>query len=270
LTRQRALLGLRMLVLLAFAVFFGGPLAWLVLAPTKTDYQLLTSFPFSVGNLHNVRVAWDQLDSFGDGMFRRWLENSLLYAFGATALTLLTSVPAGYGLAHGRFPGRRVVLWLTIVVMIIPATSLVLPIFLELNAMHLIGRSVSVILPFSFYPFGVFLAHIYYATTLPRDLLDAARLDGCGELQVFLRVAVPLAKPIVALVFFFSFVADWNNFFLPYVVLVDSSQYPVQVGLSDILNGSPPEVALATLIAALPVAIVLIVCQRALVRGLVR
>jgi multiple sugar transport system permease protein len=259
-----------MLVLLAFAVFFGVPLAWLVLAPTKTGYQLLTSFPFSFGSLHNVRTAWDQLDSFGDGMFRRWLENSLLYVFAATALTLLTSIPAGYGLAHGRFPGRRIVLWLTIVIMIVPATSLVLPIFLELNAMRLVGRSVSVILPFSFFPFGVFLAYIYYASALPPSLLDAARLDGCGELQAFLRVALPLAKPIVALVFFFSFVADWNNFFLPYVVLVDSSQYPVQVGLSDILNGSRPEVALATLVAALPVAVVLILCQRALVRGLVR
>jgi multiple sugar transport system permease protein len=266
----RALLGLRMLVLLAFAVFFGVPLAWLVLAPTKTGYQLLTSSPFSFGSLHNVRIAWNQLDSFGNGMFRRWLENSLLYAFGGTALTLLTSIPAGYGLAHGRFPGRQIVLWLTIVVMIVPANSLVLPIFLELNSMHLIGRSLSVILPFSFFPFGVFLAYIYYATALPPGLLDAARLDGCGELQAFLRVAVPLAKPIVALIVFFSFVADWTNFFLPYVVLVDSSQYPVQVGLSDILNGSRPEVALATIVAALPVAVVLVLCQRALVRGLVR
>jgi multiple sugar transport system permease protein len=259
-----------MLVLLAFAVFFGAPLAWLVLAPTKTGHQLLASDPFSFGSLHNVWIAWQQLDSFGGGMFRRWLGNSLLYTFGATALTLLTSVPAGYGLAHGRFPGRRIVLWLTIVVMIIPANSLVLPIFLELNAMHLIGHSLSVILPFSFFPFGVFLAYIYYATFLPPSLLDAARLDGCGELQAFVRIALPLARPAIALVFFFSFVADWNNFFLPYVILVDSSQYPIQVGLSDILNGSQPEVALAALVAALPVAIVLVLCQRALVRGLVR
>ena len=83
-------------------------------------------------------------------------------------------------------------------------------------------------------------------------------------------VAVPLAKPIVAPHLFFSFVANWTDFFLPYVVLVDSSQYPLQVGLSDILNGSRPEVALAALVAALPVAVVLVLCRRALVRGLVR
>ena len=103
--------------------------------------------------------------------------------------------------------------------MIMPAAALVLPIFLELNALHLIGNVLSVILPFSFFPFGVYLAYIYYSTAIPRDLLDAARIDGCGEWLVFRRVALPLAKPVVALVVFFSFVADWNNFFLPFVVL---------------------------------------------------
>jgi multiple sugar transport system permease protein len=99
-------------------------------------------------------------------------------------------------------------------------------------------------------------------------LLDAARVDGCSELQTFMRVALPLAKPVVALVFFFSFVADWNNFFLPYVIVADSSQYPVVVGLNDLLlTGSRPVLALAALIAAAPVVVVFLFAQRALVRG---
>jgi multiple sugar transport system permease protein len=167
-----------------------------------------------------------------------------------------------------------------------PAAALVLPIFLELNAMHLIGRAASVILPFAFFPFGVYLAYIYYATALPPDVLDAARVDGCGEWLTFRRIALPLAKPVVALVFFFSFVADWNNFFLPYVVLADSDQYPITVGLSNLLSSTPsfnpaaggggqsvnifrPELALATLLAVVPVAVVFVLSQRALVRGLV-
>jgi multiple sugar transport system permease protein len=124
-------------------------------------------------------------------------------------------------------------------------------------------------LPFAFFPFGVYLAYIYYTLALPPGLLDAARIDGCSELQTFLRVALPLAKPVVALVFFFSFVADWNNFFLPYAILPDQSEFPVQVGLTDIFRSSRPTVALATLIAALPVAIVFVASQRALVRGVV-
>ena len=278
--------GVWLAILLTFAIFFIAPVIWLVLAPTKSDKALITSSPFAFGDFHHVALAWRHLDAFSDHVYRRWIANTLYYALSATAITLAVSVPAGYGLAIGRFPGRKLILSLTLVVMIMPAAALVLPIFLELNAMHLIGRSLSVILPFAFFPFGVYIAYIYYVTALPPDLLDAARVDGAGELQTFLRVALPLAKPVVALVFFFSFVADWNNFFLPYVVLADSNQYPITVGLSNLLSSTPsfnpavggggqsvnifkPELALATLIAIIPVAVVFIFSQRALVRGLV-
>jgi len=258
------------LVLVAFALLFAVPLLWLVLAPTRTDYALVTGPPFAFGSLHNVALAWHQLDAFGDHLFRRWIVNSLVYAFGATALTIVTGIPAGYGLAVGRFPGRRLVLTLTLIAMLMPATALVLPIFLELNAIHLVGSALAVILPFAFFPFGVYLAYIYYATALPTDRLDAARVDGCGEWQVFVRVALPLARPVLALVFFFSFVADWNNFFLPYVVLPDSAQYPVSVGLNDLLvSGARPVLALAALIAATPVVLVYLLSSRTIVRGLV-
>ena len=263
------MLGLRVLVLLAFAIFFAGPLAWLLLEPTKTGGRLTTGGAFTADSFHNVWLAWRQLDSFQDHMFLRWMENSLIYTSGAVALTTITAIPAGFGLAMGRFRGRRLVLGVTLVAMVMPPATLILPIFLELNAAHLIGSAFSVILPLAFFPFGVYLAYLYFATTLPRGLLDAARVDGCSEWQMFRAIALPLAKPLLAYVFFFAFVADWTNFFLPYVVLDDSSTFPVQVGLGDILQGSPPEVALAAVIAAAPVALVFIVSQRALVRGLV-
>jgi multiple sugar transport system permease protein len=281
-----AALGLRLVIFAAFAVFFMAPILWLVLAPTKSDGALVTSAPFSFGSFDQVAVAWKHLDAFSDHIYRTWIGNSLLYAFSATAIVLATAIPAGYGLALGRFPGRRVVLTLTLVVMIMPGAALVLPIFLELNVLHLIGSVFSVILPFAFFPFGVYLAYIYYATAVPHDLLDAARVDGAGEWQTFRRVALPLGMAVVALVFFFSFVADWNNFFLPYAVLADSAQYPLPVGLSDLLSSTPsfnpaaggggqqvnifrPELALATLLAVIPVAIVFLLSQRALVRGIV-
>lgn len=267
--RRRAALALRAVALLAFAVFFVVPLAWLVLAPTKSDYELLTRSPLAIGNLHNVWIAWQHLDGFADHSFRRWMENSFLYSLSATAITLATAIPAGYGLAFGRFPARRLVLKVTLIAMLMPAMALVLPIFLELNAAGLIGTAFSIILPFSFFPFGVYLAYIFYATALPPGLLDAARIDGCGEWAAFRRIGIPLARPVIALVFFFSFVADWTNFYLPYAILADDRQFPVQVGLSDIFRSSRPSVALAALIAALPVAVVFVVSQRALVRGLV-
>ena len=277
-------LTLRLAVLGLFTVFFIAPVIWLLLAPTKTDSALVTSNPFAFGSFRNVWHAWQHLDAFSSHIYRRWIANSLIYSLSATAITLAISIPAGYGLALGKFPGRKVILTLTLVVMIMPAAALVLPIFLELNAVHLIGSVFSVILPFSFFPFGVYLAYIYYATAIPSELLDAARVDGCGEWLTFSRIALPLAKPVLALVFFFSFVSNWNNFFLPYVVLANSDQYPITVGLSDLLSSTPsfnpavggggqsvnifkPELALATLIAVIPVAIVFLVSQRALVRG---
>ena len=276
--------GVRTAILLVFAVFFIAPVLWLILAPTKSDHALVTSSPFSFGSFHNLALAWQHLDAYSDHLYRRWIGNTLIYSLSATAITLAISIPAGYGLALGKFPGRRLMLTLTLVVMIMPAASLVLPIFLELNALHLIGSVFSVILPFSFFPFGVYLAYIYYATAIPSELLDAARVDGCGEWLTFRRIALPLAKPVVALVFFFSFVSNWNNFFLPYVVLADSNQYPITVGLSNLLASTPsfnpavggggqstnifkPELALATLLAVIPVAIVFLLSQRALVRG---
>ena len=276
---------LRLAILTVFAVFFVAPMLWLLLAPTKSDSALVTSGPFAFGSFHQVVQAWDHLDGFSNHLYREWIGNSLLYACSATAIVLATAIPAGYGLALGTFRGRKIVLTLTLIVMIMPAAALVLPIFLELNALKLIGNVLSVILPFAFYPFGVYIAYIYYATSMPRDVLDAARIDGCSEWVTFRQIALPLAKPVIALVLFFSFVADWNNFFLPYAVLAKSSQYPIQVGLSDLLSSTPsfnpavggggqqvnifrPELALATLLAVVPVLIVFMLSQRALVRGM--
>ncbi|MFE0332558.1 carbohydrate ABC transporter permease, partial [Streptomyces sp. NPDC058960] len=134
----------------------------------------------------------------------------------------------------------------------------------------------------SFFPFGVYLTYISFSSNVPADLLSAARIDGCSEWQVFRLVAMPLAKPVIALVGFFNFVGNWNNFFLPFVMLPDSSQYPAQVGLNNLLAASPlfntssgtgnqimrPELALATLVTIVPVLIVFLFSQRALVAGM--
>jgi multiple sugar transport system permease protein len=211
-----------------------------------------------------------------------WLRNSAVYSVGALVLTLITSIPAGYALALTRFRGRKLLLTVTLVVMIMPSAALVLPIFLELNVVGLIGTAWSIILPFSFYPFGVYLVYIYFSTSLPRDLLAAARIDGCSEWQVFSRVALPLATPVIGLVAFFSFVGNWNNFFLPYLVLPNSNEFPIQVGLNQLLSSTPafnpvagaglniksPELALSIIVAILPVLVLFLFSQRTLVSGM--
>ncbi|WP_405952031.1 carbohydrate ABC transporter permease [Streptomyces prunicolor] len=270
-------------LLLAFLlVFFVLPVIWLLLAPSKTAGEVVRDNPLSFGSFHQIGTAWRHLFAFQDGAMTRWLLNSAIYSGGSLVLTLAVSVPAGYALALTKFRGRKTLLVITLVTMIMPQATLVLPIFLELNRFHLIGTIWSVILPFSFYPFGVYLVYIYFGSSLPRDLLSAARIDGCTEWQLFARIALPLAKPVVGLVAFFSFVGNWNNFFLPYLVLPNSEQFPVQVGLNQLLTSTPsfnpvagaglnvtiPELALAIIVAILPVLVLFVFSQRTLVSGM--
>lgn len=270
------------LLLAVLLVFFVLPVIWLLLAPSKTAGEVVHDNPFSFGSFQQIGTAWQHLFSFQDGAMATWLRNSAIYSGGSLILTLAVSVPAGYALALTEFKGRKTLLTITLVTMIMPQATLVLPIFLELNRFHLIGTVWSVILPFSFYPFGVYLVYIYFGSSLPRDLLSAARIDGCTEWQLFTRIALPLAKPVVGLVAFFSFVGNWNNFFLPYLVLPSSEQFPIQVGLNQLLTSTPsfnpvagaglnitiPELSLAILVAILPVLVLFLFSQRTLVSGM--
>ncbi|MEV4326911.1 carbohydrate ABC transporter permease [Microbispora rosea] len=269
-------------VVAIFVLFFVIPIVWLLLATTKSAHALIVDNPFQPGSFGDLAANWEQLFGFQDGAVTSWVGNSALYALGALVITLVASIPAGYAMALTEFRFRRLLLVLTLIVMLIPNTALVLPIFLELNVVGLIGSPLSVILPMAFFPFGVYLTYIYFNTSVPRDLLAAARLDGCTEFQVFTRVALPLAAPIVALVAFFSFVQNWNNFFLPFVMLPSSEGYPIQVGLTSLLASTPafnpssagaqsvqlPTLALATVISVLPVLIVFLFAQRFLVAGM--
>lgn len=270
-------------LLLFMLMFFVVPVIWLVVTPTKIDSSLAHTNPLAFGSFENIVAAWNHLAAFQDGAIWVWLRNSAFYSIAALLLTVIASVPAGYALAMTRFRGRKILLSLTLLVMLMPGSALVLPIYLELSSVHLTGTPLSVILPFSFYPFGVYLTYIYYSTSVPKNLLDAARIDGCSEWDVFRRIAVPLAKPIIALLAFFSFVANWNNYFVPLVMLAKNDDYPIQLGLQELLSSTPafnpavggaqldinrPELALAVILAVLPVLVLFLFSQRTLVAGM--
>ena len=268
-----------------FAVFFVIPLVWLLLAPSK-DIPQLNGFhgelPLSFGSFGQLQANWNGLVAFQDGRIWTWLGNSVFYAGAALVLTLVVSIPAGYALAKTNFRFRRAILISTLMVMLIPNTALVLPIFLEISAVHLIGTPWAVIFPFAFFPFGVYLAYLYFSTSVSRTLLDAARIDGASEFMVFWRIALPLSMPVVALVGFFNFVSNWNNYFLPCVMFPGSKTMPIQVGLVELIANvqqfnpttvatitiSLPQLALATVISVIPVLIVFLFSQRFLVAGL--
>jgi ABC-type glycerol-3-phosphate transport system permease component len=145
-------------VLVFFSVFFIIPLAWLLLAPTKSTTQLNGLHgeqPFSFGSFDQLAENWNILTGFQHGIIWTWLGNSVLYSGVALVITIIVAIPAGYALAMTSFKGRRLMLIMTLMVMLIPNSALALPIFLELSAVHLVNSPLAVILPFSFFPFGM-------------------------------------------------------------------------------------------------------------------
>ncbi len=122
--------------------------------------------------------------------------------------------------------------------MITPSTAVVLPIFLQLSFLGLNNSYVGLTLASGFFPFGVYLAYIYFSTSLPRGVMESARVDGCSRWQLFTKIALPLSGPIIALVAFFSFIGIWSNYFLAFVLLSDDQLYNLPVGLTTLVSGS--------------------------------
>ena len=166
---------LRWAVLLMFLIYFVIPIIWLLLAPSKDTSQFSSLNPLAFGSFSQYMTAWKNVLSYQNGEVGLWFRNSLFYVLCSLLVSLAIGLPAGYALAIMRFPGRSLMLWLTLITMLLPTSALVLPLFMELNLVHLVNTPWAVILPACFFPFGVYLTYIYYRTSLPLELIDAAR-----------------------------------------------------------------------------------------------
>jgi multiple sugar transport system permease protein len=227
---------IRLAILLIFAIYFVVPLVWLLFATTRDPSSLYSNwFPLTFGSIDRLVTSWNNIIAYQNGEMLLWMGNSIRYAGLSLLGSLAICIPAGYILAIGRFPGRRLLLWLTLITMLLPVSAMVLPLFLELNLAHLINTQWAVILPAMFFPFGVYLSYVYYGSSLPGELVDAARVDGASELRVFWNLALPLARPLLGLLAFISFNANWNNFFGPYVMLNDDKLYNMPVALNSLV-----------------------------------
>lgn len=280
LERVRKLTPMGFLILVALIYLF--IMVTFVLAMMRSQESLVRQGPFGPLSLGRLAFDWRQLQGFSDGVYFTWLKNSAIVAFGGAVLAVLVALPAGYVLAMLHFPGRRALLFLTILTMVMPNTVLVIPLFLEVSAVHQVDKLLPVAVIMGFFPFGTYLSFIHYRTTLPFEMLEAGRIDGVSEIGLFVRLASPMAKQAVALVFFFAFVADWTNYFLPLVMLPTSSAQTVSVGLQELITSSQlfnasaaaglnvqlyiPELAFAALLQMLPVLAVFVGAQRYLAR----
>lgn len=281
----------RIVVMLAVALFFILPIVGFIAMAFRSQEGIESGADGFLGlggmSLENVIYSWGQLLGFGPaggGVFVRWILNSLIVSVVGGVLALVAALPAGYALARLRFRMRRAWLFATLLAMVMPNTVLVIPLFLEVNAIGAIGQLWPVAVIMGFFPFGVYLSYIHFMTTMPPELVEAARIDGLGEVRIFFQVALPIAQQVTALIAFFSFVANWTNFFLPLALLTSSqNNKTISIGIQELIGASPlfnatvaagldvklymPQLALATVISMLPLLAVFLGAQRFLIRG---
>jgi multiple sugar transport system permease protein len=281
----------RLIVLgvLAFAaIFFVVPIVWLLLESTRTGPQSQFGSPLGFGSFNQILLNWQLLFSGFLGQTGTWLANSALYSGSGVLIAVGLGIPAGYGLAAFEFIGRRPLLIATMIAMLIPSNALVLPLVLEAHALKVLSSPLAVILPYGLFPFGVYIAYLYFNTPRVHGLLAAARIDGCTEWQAFRRVALPLSTPVIGLVVVLDFIASWTNYFLPWAMYWAfdlPGRYPVTLGIAQQLMAgpsygggllrdlqlqttAPPSVeALLILVSCAPVIIVLLIAQRWIVSG---
>lgn len=165
-----------------------------------------------------------------------WGVNSLVVAISITIFHIFFDTLAGYAFAKKRFPGRNILFWVIIATMMIPAYVTLIPLYIVTQKLHLLNSLWAVILPGMAGVFGIFLMR-QYIQTLPSELMDAARIDGCGELGVFWHVIMPLSKPAIGALAIFTFVQHWNDFLWPLITLQSSMTYTLPVGLANLAQG---------------------------------
>lgn len=220
-------------VLGLYFIYTFVPIFYVIVASTKDNPDLFGTFGlWFAPEFHLVENVRD-LFAQDHGVFSHWLLNSAYYALLSGLGAALTSTLAGYAFSKYDFTGKRFVYALVLGAVMIPQTALVIPLFLMLSNIKLLDTPWAVILPQLVFPQGVFLMRAYIDDAVSNELIDAGRVDGAGELRIFSSIAFRLVVPAFTSVFVLAFVASWNNYFLPLVVLNSSEHFPITVGLAN-------------------------------------
>jgi multiple sugar transport system permease protein len=208
-------------LLCLFLAYTFFPLFYLLVASTKNNFDLFSTFGLWFGHDFSLFANLRDLFAHSNGIFGRWLFNTFLYSLSAGVGAALFATAAGYAFAKFSFVGREVLFGAILVAVMIPQTALVVPTFLLLAREGLTDS-----------PLGVYLMRVYIEQGVEDALLDAGRMDGAGEWRIFRSIVFPLVTPGFVTVLLLAFVATWNNYFLPLIVLSSPDYFPLTVGLA--------------------------------------
>ncbi|TMR99813.1 carbohydrate ABC transporter permease [Nonomuraea basaltis] len=256
------------ILLSAIALAFIGPFLILLSAGLKPPGQAVFSFPPDIiprpPVLTWVAEAWTAIP------FPRYLLNSVIYVGVMVPLYVLVSALCAYPLAHLDFRGKNLVFFAVLSTMFLPGEVMLIPRFLVVSQLGMADSFAGVILPGLLSAFGIFLLRQTFAG-VPREVVDAARTDGCHELRIFWHVMLPAARPTLAILAIFGFISVWNSFIWPLVVLKDSSKYPIALGIAYLAGITGTDVrtlAAGTIISIIPVVVVFMLMQRHVLEGM--
>jgi multiple sugar transport system permease protein len=249
------------------ALLFLTPIIWMVLSAIKPSAEVFTVPPKLFGSeikLGNFAEAWNYLP------FGRFIVNTIFVSSIGTAITLVASALSGYAFArlNFRFRGGLFVLYLS--TLIVPQEVIVIPMFLVMKNLGWVNSYQALILPWAFTAFGTFLLRQFFLT-VPRELEEAAKLDGCGHLRILSRIFVPISAPAFAVLAVFTFIGYWNGFLWPLIIINDTDKMTIPLGLQLFLGqqGQRWELLMAaSTIAMVPTILLVLALQRYLVKGI--
>jgi multiple sugar transport system permease protein len=251
--------------------YFIVPIVWVFVNSTKNNEQLFSTFSLWFPDKWNLMSNLSALFTQDGGVFLTWTRNTIFYSITSAVGSTLICAMGGYALARFSFKGKIFLEASTLSMVMVPATVLVMPLYLMLSKLNMVNTVWAVILPSLLNPFGVFLVKVFIESSIPDEILQSARIDRAGEFRIFWQIVLPMLRPALVTVFLFSLVSSWNNFFLPLVMLSEQKYYPLTVGLTAWFQQASQEggnsilfnlVIAGSLVAIVPLIISFIFLQR--------
>ena len=256
-------------LLIAFVLGSAAPLYWSFLLGSQTKEVAAQGIPPLLPGGHFMANAQRAMDSIP---FWKALGNSLLVSTVTACSVVFFCTLAGYAFAKLKFRGRALLLVFVIATMAVPTQLGVVPLFILMSKLGWAGSTFSVIVPWLVTAFGVFFMRQYLVDAVPDELIEAARMDGCSQIRVFLTVAVPAARPAAAILWLFTFMATWTDFFWPLIALPPDNP-TIQVALNQLQSGFFKDYSLVlagTTLATVPLLILFVLTGRQLVAGIMQ
>lgn len=255
-------------VVVVGAISFLFPFMWMVSTSLKTDQDVFTWPPRLVPQ--PVRLQ-NYVDAWNSAPYARFFFNSAFIALAVTLANLFFSSLAGYAFAKYQFPGKHWIFIALLATMMIPFQVTMIPVFVILSKLHWVDTYWGLIIPFTAGAFGIFLMR-QFLSTIPDDLIDAARIDGCSEFRTFLTIVLPLSKPALSALGIFVFMASWNGFIWPFIIVKSTEMKTLPLAVADLAEGlyvmSWPLMMAGACFVVLPAIVVFLLFQKNFVEGI--